>query len=119
MIDATSRSAGIRVDAGNERTFERIVALRSVCFAAVVYAGAHVCLGVPGEVVELWTDADVLMGRVDFGGVRRTVCLDHVRDVKAGEFVLVHVGFALTRIDAEEARRVFALLAELGELEDA
>jgi hydrogenase expression/formation protein HypC len=75
------------------------------------------CLGVPGEVLELWSDADVLMGRVDFGGVSRTVCLDHVRDVVPGEYVLVHVGFALTKIDAEEAKRVFALLTELGELE--
>ena len=65
----------------------------------VVYPGRRVCLGVPGEVVELWNDADVLMGHVDFGGVRRTVCLDHVRDVQPGEFVLVHVGFALTRIE--------------------
>ena len=75
------------------------------------------CLGVPGEVLELWSDADVLMGRVDFGGVSRTVCLDHVRDVVPGEYVLVHVGFALTKIDVEEAKRVFALLTELGELE--
>jgi hydrogenase expression/formation protein HypC len=58
------------------------------------------------------------MGRVDFGGVARTVCLEHVPDVVPGEYVLVHVGFALAKLDEQEARRVFELLAELGQLEE-
>jgi hydrogenase expression/formation protein HypC len=78
-----------------------------------------VCLGVPGRVVEIHQDADVLMGKVDFGGVLRHVCLEHVPDVRVGEFVLVHVGFALTRLDEDEARRTFALLAELEALPEA
>jgi hydrogenase expression/formation protein HypC len=76
------------------------------------------CLGVPGRVTELLWEDDVLMGRVDFGGVARKVCLDHVRDVSVGHYVLVHVGFALARLDEAEAARVFEMLAELGRLED-
>jgi hydrogenase expression/formation protein HypC len=74
------------------------------------------CLGVPGRVVELYREHDVLMGRVDFGGVARAVCLEHVPTVTPGEYVLVHVGYALQRIDADEAARVFALLADLAPL---
>jgi hydrogenase expression/formation protein HypC len=76
------------------------------------------CLGVPGRVVETYRDEhDVAMARVDFGGVRRPVCVEHVPDAAAGDYVLVHVGFALSRIDADEAGRIFALLKELDQLE--
>ena len=68
------------------------------------------CLGIPGRVVETYHEHDVLMGKIDFGGVTKRACLEHVPDVQIGEFVLVHVGFALARIDAEEARRVFEFL---------
>ena len=76
------------------------------------------CLGIPGKVVETYREHDVLMGKVDFGGISKRVCLEHVSDVRPGEYVLVHVGFALSRIDEEEAARVFALLAELNQLDD-
>jgi hydrogenase expression/formation protein HypC len=79
------------------------------------------CLAIPGRVVDVATEHDTLMGRVDFGGVVKRVCLDHVPEVKPGEYVLVHVGFALSRIDEEGAKRVFEFLAEmdqLGELEE-
>ena len=76
------------------------------------------CLGVPGRVVDVAIEDGVRMGRVDFGGVARKVCLEHVPEVVPGEYVLVHVGFALSRLDEVEARRVFELLAELGQLEE-
>ena len=76
------------------------------------------CLGVPGKVVDVAEEAGVLMGRVDFGGVARKVCLAHVPNIKVGEYVLVHVGFALSRLDEEEAKRVYELLVEIGQLED-
>ena len=79
------------------------------------------CLGIPGRVLETYREHDVLMARVQFGGVAKRVCLEHVPEVQPGEFVLVHVGFALSRIDEAEAARVFAFLRELnqlGELED-
>jgi hydrogenase expression/formation protein HypC len=69
-------------------------------------------------VVETYQEHGVLMGKVDFGGVRKAVCLEHVPEVRIGEYVLVHVGFALSRMDEAEAQRVFALLAELGQLDE-
>lgn len=76
------------------------------------------CLGVPGKVVETYREHGVLMGKVDFGGVRKAVCLEHVPEVAVGEYVLVHVGFALSRLDEAEANRVFALLKELNQLDE-
>jgi hydrogenase expression/formation protein HypC len=75
------------------------------------------CLGVPGKIVEVFREHDLVMGRVDFGGVLKRVCLEYVPDIRVGEYALVHVGFALTRLDETEANRVFALLAEAGDLE--
>jgi hydrogenase expression/formation protein HypC len=77
-----------------------------------------VCLGIPGKLVETYREHDVLMGKVDFGGVIKRVCLEHVPEVRLDEYVLVHVGFALQRIDEAEARRVFELLAEMNQLDE-
>ncbi len=71
------------------------------------------CLGIPGRLTDLSWDGDVRMGKVDFGGVSKAVCLAHVPDARIGDYVLVHVGFALTLLDEDEARRTFDLLAEL------
>jgi hydrogenase expression/formation protein HypC len=76
------------------------------------------CLGIPGKVVEVFREHGLLMGRVEFGGVRKRVCLEYIPDIAVGEYALVHVGFALTRLDEAEAGRVFALLAEAGELQE-
>ena len=76
------------------------------------------CLGVPGKVVETYREHDVLMGRIDFNGVQKRACLEHVPDVRVGEFVLIHVGFALARIDEEEAKRVFEFLESLNQLDE-
>ena len=76
------------------------------------------CLGIPGKVVETFEEHDVLMGRVEFGGVSRRVCLAHVPEVRPDDFVLVHVGFALSRIDEDEARRVFEFLEEMDQLDE-
>lgn len=74
------------------------------------------CLGIPGKVIEIRHEHDVRMGKVDFGGVFKSVCLEHVEDAQIGDYVLVHVGFALAKIDEEEAKRVFELLEQMGEL---
>jgi hydrogenase expression/formation protein HypC len=76
------------------------------------------CLGIPGKVVETYHEHDVLMGRVEFGGVAKRVCLEHVPEVQINEYVLVHVGFALSRIDEDEARRVFAFLEGMDQLDE-
>jgi hydrogenase expression/formation protein HypC len=76
------------------------------------------CLGIPGKVIETYREHEVLMGKIDFGGVRKTACLEHVPDVRPGEYVIVHVGFALSRLDEYEAHRVFELLQEMNQLEE-
>jgi len=80
-----------------------------------------VCLGIPGRVIETFREHGILMGKVDFGGVKKRVCLDHVADAAPGDYVLVHVGFALAKIDESEAHRVFEFLdsmEQLGELDE-
>jgi hydrogenase expression/formation protein HypC len=73
------------------------------------------CLAVPGKLVDTFVEHDVRMGRVDFGGMVKRVCLEHLSDAVPGDYVLVHVGFALARIDEDEAMRTLELLRELGE----
>ncbi|HYC55525.1 MAG TPA: HypC/HybG/HupF family hydrogenase formation chaperone [Candidatus Binatia bacterium] len=75
------------------------------------------CLGVPAKVLEVRRERELLTAVVDFGGVCRSVCLEHVPETQPGEYVLVHVGFALSRIDEEEANRIFALMRELDEMD--
>jgi hydrogenase expression/formation protein HypC len=76
------------------------------------------CLGIPGKVVTTYQEHDIFMGKVDFGGVCRRVCLEHVPDVQPGEYVVVHVGFALSKIDETEAMRVFEFLREMQQLDE-
>jgi hydrogenase expression/formation protein HypC len=74
------------------------------------------CLAIPGKVIERFTQSGMQMARVQFGGVTREACLEYVPDTKVGEYVLVHVGFAISRVDEEEAARTYQALAELDQL---
>jgi hydrogenase expression/formation protein HypC len=77
------------------------------------------CLGIPGRVVEIYDETGLHMGVVDFGGVRREVCLAYLADeLEPGDYAIVHVGFAISRVDEEEARRTLELLREMGALEE-
>lgn len=76
------------------------------------------CLGVPGRVAEVYEQDGIRMGRVDFGGITRTACLEYAPEVDVGSWVVIHVGFAISVVDEEEAARSYALLAEMGNLED-
>ncbi|CAL9638191.1 HypC/HybG/HupF family hydrogenase formation chaperone [Streptomyces albus] len=76
------------------------------------------CLAVPGRVMTVEDDTEPLSGVVDFGGVHKRVCLEYVPHVRAGEYVIVHVGFALQRLDEESARASLRLFEELGLLEE-
>jgi len=76
------------------------------------------CLGIPGRIVETYVEYDVLMGKVDFGGIFKRVCLEHTPRVAIGQYVIVHVGFALQVIDEAEARQVFAFLNSMNELDE-
>jgi len=77
------------------------------------------CLAVPGKVMEiLESPQGMAMGKVSFGGIVKDVCLAYLPEVKVGDYVLVHVGFALSRIDEEEAQEVFRLLEEIGKFSE-
>ena len=71
------------------------------------------CLGIPGEVVAIREEDGILVGKVRFAGALREVCLACVPETVVGDYVLVHVGFAIARLDAEEAERTYAVLREL------
>ena len=75
------------------------------------------CLAVPGKLLSISGDEPLArQGRVSFGGIVKEVSLAYVPEVQVGDYVIVHVGFALSRVDEEEAQRVFEYLAEMGEL---
>ncbi len=77
------------------------------------------CLGIPGRILDRRDDAGLPVGTVDFGGVRREVCLAYVADeVEVGDYVVVHVGFAISKVDEKEAKRTFEVLREMSQLEE-
>lgn len=76
------------------------------------------CLAVPGQVEAIRDDDGVRMGRVNFGGVRKDVCLACLADAAVGDYCIVHVGFAIAKIDEASARETLRTLAELGLLEE-
>lgn len=76
------------------------------------------CLGVPGKIVEIYQTNGLSMGKIDFGGVMREACLTYVPEAQVGDYVLVHVGFALNVISEEEANETLALLSEIVNLEE-
>src|SRR5579859_1801193 len=75
------------------------------------------CLAIPGKVEQI-TQGDVRMGRVNFGGVVKNVCLDYVPEVEVGDYTLVHVGFAISKIDEETAEQTLRDFRELGILQE-
>ena len=76
------------------------------------------CLAVPGKILETKEENGSRLGRVQFGGITRQVQLDFVPEAGIGDYVIVHVGFALSKVDAEEAERTYRLLEEMGMLND-
>ena len=73
------------------------------------------CLGIPGRIVEIHEDTGLRMASVDFGGVRREACLSCVPEAVVGSYVIVHVGFAITVVDEEEAGRTLAVLRAMSD----
>lgn len=74
------------------------------------------CLAVPGKIVSIDDSAALRMAKVNFGGVGKDVCLEWLPEAKIGDYVLVHVGFALSKIDEKEAEETLRMLTEMGEL---
>jgi hydrogenase expression/formation protein HypC len=71
------------------------------------------CLGIPGKVIEIYEAEGLRMGKVDFGGVVKEACLAYVPEIQLGEYAIIHVGFAISRLDEEEARRTLEMLVEM------
>jgi hydrogenase expression/formation protein HypC len=77
------------------------------------------CLGIPGKVIEVHDVAGLRMGKVDFGGVRKEACLAYTPEVELGDYVIVHVGFAISRVDEDEAMKTLEILASMGDMMEA
>ena len=74
------------------------------------------CLAIPGKVLEIDTRGPLKMSKVDFGGIRKSVCVEWIDDVKVGEYVIVHVGCAISKMDEREALTTLDLLQQMGDL---
>ena len=75
------------------------------------------CLGIPGIITQIYQTNNLEMGKIDFGGVSREICLAYVPEARVGDFALVHAGFALNLISETEAQETLALLNQISELE--
>lgn len=76
------------------------------------------CLAIPGKIVDLYREQELQMGKVDFGGVAKRVCLEYIQQPALGDYVLVHVGFALAHVDEAEANLIFEFLERMQGLEE-
>lgn len=76
------------------------------------------CLSVPGKVLEIIEEDGFTMGKVNFSGISKNICLQYVPDIQVGEYVLVHVGFAIAKLDEVEAEKTLKLLAELDQMQE-
>ena len=74
------------------------------------------CLGIPGRITEIRDEGGLAMGKVDFGGVRKDACLAYLPDVRLGDYVIVHVGFAISQVDEAEAKKTLEILDGMGVL---
>ena len=76
------------------------------------------CLGIPGQVLEIYETNGTRMGKVDFSGIQKEVCLAYLPEIEVGDYTIIHVGFAITRLDEQSALETLALFREMGRLEE-
>jgi len=76
------------------------------------------CLGVPGKITEIYEQAGLIMGKIDFGGVYRDVCLDYIPSAEVGNYAVVHVGFAISILSEAEAQATLEILQEIANLDE-
>lgn len=76
------------------------------------------CLGIPGKVVETYETNGMRMGKLDFAGITKEACLAYVPEIEVGDYTIVHVGFAITKLDEASAQESLALFQEMGVLEE-
>ena len=74
------------------------------------------CLGVPGKITEIYDKDGLKMCKIDFGGVTREACLDFIPDAQVGEYTIIHVGFAISKLSEEEAMETLALIREIADV---
>ena len=75
------------------------------------------CLGIPGQIIDIYEKDGLKMGKIDFGGVAREACLEYVPEAKLGDYALVHVGFVLNLISEQEANETMQLLREIADVD--
>jgi hydrogenase expression/formation protein HypC len=76
------------------------------------------CLAIPGQIRQIFEANGTRMGRVNFGGIEKEVCLAYMPDIAIGDYTIVHVGFAITKVDEEAAHKTLAMFRELGMLDE-
>lgn len=76
------------------------------------------CLGVPGKIISIYEDGDLIMGKIDFGGVTRESCLSYVPEAQVGDYAIIHVGFAINLLSEDEALETLDLLREIANLDE-
>ena len=76
------------------------------------------CLGVPGKIIEIYEVDDIRMGKLDFDGIKKEVCLAYLPTIQVGDYAIVHVGFAITQLDEASALETLAMFRELGTLQE-
>lgn len=76
------------------------------------------CLAIPGRIIEIYEQGDLLMAKVDFGGISREVCLNYVPEAQVGQYCVIHVGFAISLLDEKEAMETLDLLKQIDNFEE-
>ncbi|MCL4273967.1 MAG: HypC/HybG/HupF family hydrogenase formation chaperone [Anaerolineales bacterium] len=76
------------------------------------------CLAIPGKLIDIYQKENLRMAKVDFGGIAREICLEYTPEAKVGDYALVHVGFAISLMDEEEAQETLRLLQEIADIGD-
>jgi hydrogenase expression/formation protein HypC len=75
------------------------------------------CLGIPGRIIDIYESGGLLMGKIDFGGVTREACLSYVPEAAVGDYAIIHVGFAISRLSEKEAEKTLLVLRDLADIE--
>jgi hydrogenase expression/formation protein HypC len=77
------------------------------------------CLGIPGRVLDIYQQDNLPMAKVEFGGIVKETCLSYTPEAQVGDYVIVHVGFAISRVDEDEAQEIFSYLEAIGQFDEA
>ena len=76
------------------------------------------CLGIPGKIIEIYQKDSLRMAKIDFGGIVKEACLEYIPEAKVEDYALIHVGFAISLMDEEEAQETLKLIREVAEIEN-